>query len=260
VHERFRCLAQRRYRLSRPEASHYGLAVGILAGDLLQGWMVGLLSDLCDRQGLTPELTLSLIQDLDLDVHSALIEGELLDVQFALRPLAEVKERDILYMIEKKTGALFGFAGKAGATIGLSALEGRNPMVSAVSSFCKNCGVAFQLQDDILGIVGDERKMGKAVGADFREGKKTIPLAKAWQEAASIDRKKIARAVGRKDLPVTERKALADLVVRLGGISYTQAMARRIVQRGMKSLSMLPESRYKELLASWAGFLIQRSF
>lgn len=260
VHERFRRVALKRYGLSAAEAAHYGLAVGILAGDIQQGWMIGLLSDLWDRQGMKPELALALIRDLELGVHSALIEGELLDVQYGLRPLSEVSEGDILHMIGMKTGALFGFAGRAGAMIGLGREDARHSWVRAISSFCRDCGVAFQLQDDILGMVGNERKLGKEVGSDLREGKKTVPLARAWKAASPVERKRIQQALGRKDLSTAEGKAVAELVVRLGGVSDSKTLAEKLVRSGLARLKVLPGSRYKDLLVSWANFLVQRSF
>lgn len=260
VHEQFKRVALKRYGLSAAEAAHYGLSVGILSGDVQQGWMIGLLSDLWKRDGMTPELALTLIRELELGVHGALIEGELLDVQYALRPLSEVSEKDVLQMIRKKTGALFGFAGQAGSMIGLGTGDVRHPWVKAVSSFCRNCGIGFQLQDDILGMVGDERKLGKAVGSDLREGKKTIPLAKAWKNASQGERKQISKALGCKDLPQGEGRAVVDLVVRLGGVAETQALAQRLVRSGLARLDVLPESRYKDLLIAWGNFLIQRTF
>jgi geranylgeranyl diphosphate synthase type I len=260
VHEQFRRVGLRRYGLSPADAAHYGLAVGILSGDIQQGWMIGLLSDLWKRNGMKSDLALALIRNLELDVHSALIEGELLDVQFALRPPSEVSERDVLRMIEKKTGALFGFAGRAGAMIGLETKDARHPWVQAISSFCRDCGIGFQLQDDILGMVGDERKLGKQVGSDLREGKKTIPLARAWRKASPGERKRISRALGCKGLSHAEGLAVAELVVRLGGVAYAQALARNLVRSGLARLSDLPGSRYKDLLVSWGNFLIQRTF
>jgi geranylgeranyl diphosphate synthase type I len=260
VHEQFRRVALKRYGLSAGEAAHYGLAVGILSGDLQQGWMIGLLSDLWKRNGMKPDLALALIRELELGVHSALIEGELLDVQYALRPLSGVNERDVLHMIEKKTGALFGFAGRAGAMIGLGTEDVHHPWVRAISSFCRDCGVGFQLQDDILGMVGDERKLGKQVGSDLREGKKTIPLARAWRKASPGERKRISKGLGRKDLSQAESRAVVELVVRLGGVADAQALARKLVRSGLARLAVLPGSRYKELLVSWGNFLIQRTF
>jgi geranylgeranyl diphosphate synthase type I len=260
VHERFRRLSASRYRLSTEEAFHYGLAVAILAGDIQQGWMVGLLSDLCGRKGLAPGLALALIRDLELGVHSALIEGELLDVQYALRPFSEVCEQDILHMVGMKTGALFGFAGRAGAMIGLETTDTRHSWVKAIASFCRDCGVAFQLQDDILGLVGDEKRLGKEVGSDLREGKKTILLAKAWEEASPRERRRIEGASGKKDLSSAEGKAVAELVVRLGGVTYTRALALGLVRSGLGRLAALPGSRHKDLLAAWANYLVQRTF
>jgi geranylgeranyl diphosphate synthase type I len=260
VHEQFRRVALNRYRLSEADATHYGLAVGILSGDVQQGWMIGLLSDLWKRDGMKPELALALIRELELGVHGALIEGELLDVQYGLRPLSEVSEEDVLHMIKKKTGALFGFAGQAGAMIGLGTGEVRHPWVQAVSSFCRDCGIGFQLQDDILGMVGDERKLGKSVGSDLREGKKTIPLAKAWSKATSRERKQISKALGCKSLPPDEGQAVVDMVVRLGGVAETQALAQRLVRTGLARLEALPGSRHKDLLIAWGNFLIQRTF
>ena len=95
-----------------------------------------------------------------------------------------VSEEAVLDMLWKKTGALYEFAGRAGAAIALNEAAPRHRRKSqAIARFGSLCGAAFQIQDDILGIVGDASQLGKPVGSDIREGKSTLLTLKALERA-----------------------------------------------------------------------------
>ena len=88
-------------------------------------------------------------------------------------------------MLWKKTGVLYEFSGKAGAMVGLNTADPEHEWVDAISNFAGKCGIAFQLQDDILGIMGDEETLGKPVGSDIREGKRTTIVYHSFKNANS---------------------------------------------------------------------------
>ncbi len=260
VHEEIRQRAERTLRLKRDEAAHYGVSMAILAGDLQQGWTISLLAELAREKGVNPILVLQLILDLEIDVQSALIEGEALDVQFSKLPLEALSEERIMDMLWKKTGALYRFAGQAGAMIGLDQPNARHPAVDALAQFASNCGIAFQLQDDILGILGDEKKLGKPVGSDIREGKRTTIVYKALQEAGRSERAFLLRTLGDPGATLTQVKRARELLVRLGGVEHTIELAEKHVKKAVGSLETLPDSEHKRLLLAWANFMVKRDY
>ena len=133
-------------------------------------------------------------------------------------------------------------------------------MVDAVANFAARCGTAFQLQDDILGIVGDEKKLGKPVGSDLREGKRTLVLHYAWQNADARQREKLLKVLGNQEAAEDEVQQAITLLRDLGGVEVVADRAKTMVAKARGYLADLPDSPYRGLLEEWASFLIQRQF
>ena len=260
VHEEFRRRAIAELGLEGEEAAHYGMAVAILAGDVQHGWAISLFTELTSRCGVDPSVTLTLIAELDGNVVNTLVEGQALDVQYAEAGVQEYDPDRIMDVLWRKTGALYEFAGRAGAMIGLETADRDHEWVRAISSFTGKCGTAFQLQDDILGIVGDERQLGKPVGSDIREGKKTMVVLYAFQAADPEQRAQLKAVLGHRgatDVQIEHTKALLE---ELGGIEQTRALAHEYVEEALHDLDGVPSSTYKDLLCKWAEFVIERRF
>jgi len=242
------------------KASEYGRDLAILTGDSQHGWNVSLLCE-CARSGAVDSgVVLDIIYHLESYVVNTLIEGETLDVQYSRTPIERLTREDIVRMLWMKTGVLYEFAARTGAMIGLNNSDPEHPYVAALSRFASRCGTAFQLQDDILGLLGKEEKLGKPVGSDVREGKKTTIVYFALRAASDAERKFLLSVLG-NDLagPEDVRKA-TDMMVDLGAVKATSELALEHVNAALPELDVLPDSDYKELLASWAGFMISRTF
>jgi len=260
VHEEFRERAISELGYDEIEAQHYGISIAMLAGDMQQGWAVSILSELSNQNGIDPRLVLYLIKDSEMRVQSTLIEGQVLDIQYPKRSIDSLHQEQILDMLWKKTGALYEFAGKAGAMLGLNTSDPEHPLVKAISSFASKCGIAFQLQDDILGVVGDESVLGKPVGSDIREGKRTVILYHAFKNANSEQKKRIIKVFGNDHTSENDVKEARKLMRELGSIEYTKELARKYVKESLVHLGKVPPSRYKDLLSLWAEFMIEREF
>ncbi|MFQ5854551.1 MAG: polyprenyl synthetase family protein [Anaerolineae bacterium] len=242
------------------EARHYGMSIAILAGDVQQGWSVSLLCELYSEKSIDPCVVLYLIDNLKMQVQSTLVEGETLDIQYSKRFIESLNERLIVDMLWKKTGVLYEFAGRAGAVIGLNSCDSNNELVKELSAFASKCGIAFQLQDDILGIVGDEDLLGKPVGSDLREGKRTTIVYYALNQANSCEKARLLDILGKEQATIDEVTEAVHLLRRLGGIEYTKSLARSYVNQAIPHLDRIPDSRYKDLLSMWAEYLITREF
>ncbi|MCX6032028.1 MAG: polyprenyl synthetase family protein [Chloroflexi bacterium] len=260
VHEQFRRKAAQEYHYEEKEAQHYGLSVAILAGDLQQGWATQLLCELHPKHGLNPTVALYLISDLKMNVQGTLIEGEMLDIWYTKQDIESLSESLIVEMLWKKTGALYEFAGRAGAMIGLETSNSDHPMVKALSTFTSKCGTAFQLQDDILGVVGDEERLGKPVGSDIREGKRTTIVYYALKNASEAQRAKLLDVLGNERAAEEDIRQTISLLRDLGGIERTGNLARSYVNEAMTYLDHVPASKYKSLLSTWAEYMIEREF
>jgi geranylgeranyl diphosphate synthase, type I len=242
------------------EARHYGMSVAVLAGDVQHGWGVSLMTELSMRYGLDPQVTLMLINTLDTRVLCTLVDGEMLDVQYSHVPVENLTAAQIETMLWKKTGALYEFCGEAGACIGLNKPNLKHPLAAALGKFCSACGTAFQLQDDILGIIGNEKMLGKPVGSDIREGKRTLIVQHAYQNASATERRLMLDTLGNAQAGTEQIAVVADLFARLGSIEYTADTARKRVDQALTFLEKVPPSSYRDLLSDWAEMMIHREF
>jgi geranylgeranyl diphosphate synthase type I len=146
----------------------WGEAQAINAGDALLALSRLALAQLSDRQdtfarasGCLDEATLEMV------------EGQALDLEFEARE--QVSVDDYMSMVDRKTGALFGAALALGAIVA-DADEGRTAEFERLG---RMLGAAFQVQDDVLGVWGDEAKTGKPAGADVARRKKSLPAVVA---------------------------------------------------------------------------------
>ena len=259
VHREFARRAADECGLSAPDSEHYGLTIAILAGDVQQSWSWSLLFEAHQQYGVSAEVVLQLAQELASTVTPLLVEGEALDVQYAGRP-NQLNEKLVIDMLWKKTGALYEFAGRAGAAIALDNADAELPAAKAIARFCSLCGTAFQIQDDILGIVGDARQLGKPVGSDLREGKSTLLTLKALEVASDRQRGQIRDILGDDQASAADVSAVAALLRQLGVIQYAQDISRRYVDEALTHLSALPDNASRALLEQWARYLIERQF
>ena len=262
VHHKYyrNSLENKAYGFSEEQAQHFGTIVGILAGDTQHGWSISLLSELSENNLIDPLVTLFLIKNLDSSVLNSLLAGEMLDVLYSKNSFESLNETLITDMLWRKTGALYEFAGRAGAMVGLNTPDPTHSFVEAISNFTSKCGIAFQLQDDLLGIVGDENKLGKPVGSDIREGKKTIIVYHALKNADEAQLKVLKQVLGNDDASPKDVEYTIELLKDLGGIEKTKEMAETYIRDAQTSISIIPDSKYRRLLETWADFLINREF
>ncbi len=259
VHAEYRERAKDKLRLDSASAIHYGLTVGLLAGDLQQSWCYALLSDLTER-GVSANLVLDLVRRMATYLTPQLLEGEMLDVQFALPSAPMPSEDDVLDMLGKKTAALLEYAAWAGARIGLGDQVNSNGYAEALGKFARLCGTAFQLQDDVLGLTADQDILGKPIGSDLREGKLTYLISRG---IASSDDSQLVVLRGVLGNPLASRsdvRKATEILHGTGAINASEELANSYIDQGLKELDKLPPSVARNLLADWAIYLLARKY
>ncbi|MBM4237800.1 MAG: polyprenyl synthetase family protein, partial [Euryarchaeota archaeon] len=103
-------------------------------------------------------------------------EGQQMDFDFESK--SDVTPAEYLEMVEKKTAVLFSCAAEGGAIIA----EGTDAQVRDMREYGRLLGIAFQIWDDVLGITGEEKDLGKPIGSDIRNGKRTLIVLHALEE------------------------------------------------------------------------------
>lgn len=260
VHVRWNRESKETYGWNDSVSNHFGNTVGILTGDVQQGWAIAkLMPDLYYSLGIDPKIALKLTYQLGFVTLTHLVEGETLDVLYSRTSLDNLDENMIQKMMAKKTGALFQFCGLAGAMIGLNTDDEKNHIVDSLANFAFMCGTAFQIQDDILGITANETKLGKPVGSDIIRGNRTIPLLRSFSKANDSQKQLIQNTLGNQSASKNEIDDVINLIQDLGGVDYAKDIANSQINTALNLLNSVPDSKFKRLLSSWAEFMLNRS-
>ena len=260
VHKLAAAFASDKLGYDKRKSAEYGRDLAVLTGDSQHAWMISLFCECALQAGIDPKVLVDIIYYLESHVVNTLIEGETLDVQYAHTPIEKLSPEDIVHMLWMKTGVLYEFAARAGAMLGLDSSDDSDPRVAALSRFASRCGTAFQLQDDILGLMGKESQLGKPIGSDVREGKKTTIVYFALKSASERDRRFLLSALGSRDASASDVEKATKLMVSLGAVQRTADLALEHINKALPELEALPDTPYKDLLAAWAHFMIEREF
>ena len=240
-----------------PEAAaEFGRNMAMLAGDIQQSWAIdALLRSRAD--GVPSDVVLAIAARLTGHVTPALISGEALDMVYSRRQ--DVQCRELEKMLELKTAVLLEFAAQAGVLIGLSSPDFERSEVRAAGAFAKAAGLAFQLRDDLLGVFGDEATLGKPVGSDAREGKRTPLLADALEHSDAENRRDLLRLWGRVDLDAADLAKVRRIIRASGADLRIRERARELVEEAVARLAGFASTSYRDALEQWARFALERS-
>ena len=193
-------------------------------------------------------------------------EGQALDLEFEGRTDVSVKE--YFRMIGKKTGSLIAAAAELGGLVG----GGTTLQVAALRRFGLRLGRAFQVQDDLLDVIGDPRDFGKTIGGDILEGKKTYLLLRAAERTEGDDRRLVGRLL-RKEGSAGEWKtedgavtaggreivaAVKDVYSRCGVLEEAGRVVQRTTLEALSEIGRLPRTGAREMLRWLAEELVHR--
>jgi geranylgeranyl diphosphate synthase type I len=159
-------------------------------------------------------------------------------------------------MIGGKTSALFMACAEVGAIAGRAS----KAQVAALGQFAWDAGLAFQIVDDILGITADESKLGKPVGSDIREGKKTLIMIHALANANDDQMKILKKAVGVQDASKDAIDEVVKTLYEIGSIQYAKDEAAKYTASAFESIKEIPEGPSKKDLMDLVNYFVQRDY
>jgi len=248
----------------KDKRDEYGRDVAILSGDMLHALSVRLCLNTADSGVFSHATVIEIAKMLEDECLAGVLEGETLDTREGLikdtsLPFSTGTFEDTLNIMYKKTGYLFAFAAEAGAMLGLNTSDKAIREVMLLKEFAMLCGVAFQIQDDILGITADEKTLGKPIGSDIREGKRTVLLQKAYSLASDTERAEIERVVGNQSACEDDILKVRSIFVNTGAVDEAKALAELYIKRALDSLEEIPDSVYRNILKQWAYFMSERN-
>jgi geranylgeranyl diphosphate synthase type II len=176
-------------------------------------------------------------------------EGQSLDKEYEVRKNVELD--DYKLMIQKKTASLVEMCCSLGARI----CGGDKELISRLKVYGRNLGLAFQIQDDLLDIIGDEKKFGKSVGIDLIEGKKTFLFLMARQLAGNKDRKMLNEFIRNNGISKEQIKDFRNMYEHLGVIERTKKEVERYTRLALNSINKIENAEAK-FLFNWLAMML----
>ena len=184
------------------------------------------------------------------DACTLLTEGEILQGRFNRNRAVTVD--DYLEIVKRKTASLF----HTGAKVGAYLAGASSPFVDEMERYGLNMGIAFQMVDDILDVVGHIDLLGKPVGMDLRDGNPALPII-----LAVIHGDPVASCAFENAKPTEVQIAAALSAIKTGpAIQEAKSLSKRYAKEALKSVKKLPPSMYRNGLKSLVQLIIDRDF
>ena len=182
----------------------------------------------------------------------SMTEAEVFQLQ--LKRSGVTTEADYLRIITQKTASFISACCRIGALLGgLPAWQ-----IDALTQYGMDIGVAFQISDDSLDFVADQDRLGKAIGADLREGKRTLPLIAMLARATPAESERVKSLLKRHALDPEEIDEIRRYVVGHEGVEYALAQAHGYARAAKAALAAFTPSEERETLALIADFVVDR--
>lgn len=232
------------YRRGSPSAnSLYGNKLPVLVGDFLLARAFTILSDEPEQR----------IIDRMAEVVVALSEGEVLELVMS----GTLGELESLYwnVINRKTARLIS----ASLEMGAISSGGRDAVVEALAASGERIGLAFQLTDDLLDLVGAPDEVGKPVGADLADGKVTLPYILGLKSMDPENRERLLRKTFEGRLEPHDLALITSASLEAGVPEQCRKLAREQVQLAARHLAVLEPTPAKSILEEIGPYLLSRT-
>lgn len=180
-------------------------------------------------------------------------EGQAYDKDFETKK--NVSLDDYLLMIKKKTGKLISVSTELGALVG----GGTDEHIQALRGYGERVGRAFQIQDDCLDIMADERELGKTVGSDLQEGKRTFLFLEALRKAKGKDKQLLLSVSKNGSLSRRKLQEFRRIFRETGALDSAHAWITRDLSEAKRELEYLPRSPAREMLDWFTDMLLHRT-
>ena len=219
----------------------FGNTASILSGDVLLAKAMSILA-----------------QDGDLEVIRSvsnavvdMAEGEVAELE--TRGVFDLTEEAHIRILHLKTASFVECCCEVGARI-----TGSPPhILKALRAYGLHVGLAFQIVDDLLDYTGDAARIGKSVATDFREGCSTLPLIYLLPKLSEAERD-LARNKFGEGATDDAVALIVEWMFARGALDQARSVAESHVQTALEALEPLPEGRYKQLLVTFAKFVLSR--
>ncbi len=222
--------------------SIWGNKVSSHLGDYLFGMSLKLIASYQNRD----------IGKILADTSVKMSEGELAQLADANNPDQTVK--NYFYRIKGKTALFISDS----CYLGAIACEAPVKIWQRLKKYGNNIGMAFQITDDIMDLVADQRKIGKPIGSDLKQGVITLPVIYALKNSNNKNELRQIISEQNKEIGMIERAC--EIVIASGGIEYADKIAEKYVSKALVEINYLPDISARSTLAQVAEFIKIRNF
>ncbi len=230
---------------------HDGVSKSICVGDF--GIVASI--EILQKCGFSEGIKLKAITHQN-KVFSATIAGELKDIEFSYAD--KVMEEDILDMYRLKT-AQYTVSGPL--VLGAILAGADMNSVNKLSEFGEAVGISFQIRDDILGMFGDESKLGKSITSDMCEGKKTVLVSHFESVANNETKDKFYSVYGKDNSGLAELETARKLLVDNGSLNYAEKLCKSYTDRAKSIIDCLnTDDDGKLLLCGLLEYMTSRNY
>lgn len=218
----------------------FGNAASVLVGDFLYSRAFQMMVDVNNMR----------VMQILADATNVIAEGEVLQLMH-MRD-AELSETDYLRVIRSKTAKLFEASSRLAAVLeqAPAAIE------EGLATYGQALGTAFQIIDDVLDYEGDASELGKNLGDDLREGKTTLPIICALQQANEADRSRLYQAITQGE--IDSLSELVAIIQHSGGLAQARQLAYQEAQRALDAIADLPDNAHTQVMRALATSLLSR--
>ena len=206
------------------------------------------------------------VTELFVKTLKTIIEGEVLDILFERsgrknepyikkNRYQKIAEKDYFEMIIKKTAILFQSSCEVGGICG----GAKKQQINFLKNYGLNLGIAFQIQDDILDIFGEEKKFGKKIGQDIKERKGgNIVIFQALKELSKSDQKKVQAFLKKEKISKSDIKKGIELIKKTNALKKSQKEGQKFANQAKEQLKFLPQNQWNKILSDLTDFVVKR--
>lgn len=242
-------------RGERSIVGKHGLRLAILASNMLLAQVPREVAEYASLD--SGGQTLRRLFDLLGESFGAAVLGESLDLEMAHRE--DVSRSDYEYMIKLKTGALVAASSASGVIVG-GGID-KQATVRAAYGYGEWLGMAYQVHDDLLDLVGDEETLGKPVFADIRGGKKNVVLIHAMEGSSNDDRIFLRELTGKNaEYDDSEIRRVREILAKRHSVEYAEGVAFEYAENARRLLGTVDAGPTKAKLLELSDYLSSRKY
>lgn len=252
LHRHYAGIGQRFF--PEKDTEHFGNAMAIIIGDMLGAFG----NDIIFRSDFPLSQRFQALSKLQ-NIVSFTVIGQARDIYMEYQ--GEASEEEILSMYRNKTAK---YTVEGPLHLGALLAGASEELLDGLSAYAIPLGIAFQIQDDILGIFGTAERIGKPIGSDIEEGKITLLVSRALRDGTGEQQKRLKAilSLGEK-LTEQEGREFQELIEAIGALKGTKELAAQYIEEGKRALETIREKldpRAYDFLSSVAAYMLKREY